>query len=151
MNFKCSIENDKKTVIIKEIDPLMTMKQFELVIAEKMELKSSFQILTGYPPAILLYEATDPINTKLKGNDLLIISIPMTDLPQKNKHNTKIKKPSLNKEKKNKAKSSTPNISYFSDQISNSANQIGKDRESKGADEDFELDDSDDDGVIGIL
>ena len=153
MNFKCSIENDKKTVILKEVDPLVTMKQFELIITEKMELKSPFQILTGYPPAILLYEATDPVNTKLKGNDLLIISTPTTDhdIPPKNslKHNTKTKK-SLLKKETTKAKPSKSNISYFSDKISNDSSQIGKERESKGdEDEDFELDQSDD-GVIGI-
>jgi hypothetical protein len=159
MNFKCSLENEnKKAVILKEIEPLTTMKQLESIIAEKMEVVVPFLILTGYPPAILLYEPTDPINTKLKRNDLLLINVPSTDSSNKKptiSKNTNKKTPMI-REKKNNSKTSkplsSPNISYFSDQVSSkTAKQLIGDKKQgvENDDDEYELDDSEDDGVIG--
>lgn len=151
MNFKCSIENEKTSVILKEIEPSLEMKQFEKLIAEKMQLSLPFKILTGYPPSILLYDETDPVCTKFKGNDLLIISMPkevpniskVKNLPTTAKNNLdsipEKKKPSF----------SAAKVSFFSDQIKSSASRIGNDKQMEDDDANFELDESDD-GVVGI-
>jgi len=155
MNFKCSIENDsKKAIILKEIDPLLNMKELESIIAKKLELKTSFQILTGYPPATLLYETTDLVNSKLKGNDLLLIKLPSTTESTNSKKNKPTSKKTIKHapviEKKNTNNntktSSSLNISYFSDQISKNDSWtkqpfLGDKKQDIHDDDDYEMND----------
>src|SRR5690348_11816171 len=73
MNFRLCVENDNRPpVILKGIAGESPMKDLHSMICESFQI-SSFEILTGYPPAVLKFESDDLLSAKFTGNSHLLV------------------------------------------------------------------------------